>query len=239
IGNNQIGNLTIDPRSHVVYEVFNGIGSAADVPCASANLCAYHAVWVGVSRNGGRSFTDYPVHVSPDTAAGFDHQFVNVSIDRGGTVYVVYSDGHDVFLSASRTRGHTWSPPHRLNSAPSRTAIFPWSAAGGRGKLDVVWYGTNYRNGSRQADLFPASARWYVYFAQVRRAAGAHPQVVQVRATPVVHRGAVCHGGITCLGDRTLYDDFGVAINPRTGLASIVFSDDQYTHSRRQPSRPG
>ena len=33
---------------------------------------------------------------------------------------------------------------------------------------------------------------------------------------------------MTCTGNRDLYDDFGVAANPLTGLASIVYSDDQY-----------
>jgi len=32
---------------------------------------------------------------------------------------------------------------------------------------------------------------------------------------------------VGCTGNRDLYDDFGVAVNPTTGLASIVYSDDQ------------
>jgi hypothetical protein len=47
-------------------------------------------------------------------------------------------------------------------------------------------------------------------------------------ATPIVHRGGVCESGVTCTGNRDLYDDFGIAASPRTGLASIVYSDDQW-----------
>ena len=38
----------------------------------------------------------------------------------------------------------------------------------------------------------------------------------------------MCESGIACSGNRDLYDDFGVAASPTTGLASIIYSDDQY-----------
>jgi hypothetical protein len=44
-----------------------------------------------------------------------------------------------------------------------------------------------------------------------------------------VHYGAVCQGGAGCTGNRDLFDDFGVAASPTTGLASIVYSDDQFS----------
>jgi hypothetical protein len=43
-----------------------------------------------------------------------------------------------------------------------------------------------------------------------------------------VHTGGVCESGIACTGNRDLYDDFGVAASPTTGLASIIYSDDQF-----------
>ena len=54
-----------------------------------------------------------------------------------------------------------------------------------------------------------------------------------MRATPVVHRGSVCEGGVSCAGNRDLYDDFGVAASPRTGRAAIVYSDGQYRSDPR------
>lgn len=54
----------------------------------------------------------------------------------------------------------------------------------------------------------------------------------QWQVTGVVHYGGVCQGGVTCSAtgndNRDLYDDFGVATSPLTGLASIAYSDDQY-----------
>ena len=67
---------------------------------------------------------------------------------------------------------------------------------------------------------------------------GCRPET-QVKATPEVHFGGVCEGGVTCTGNRDLYDDFGVAASPTTGMASIVYSDDQYTNTSASPPQPG
>ncbi|WP_169461024.1 hypothetical protein [Ktedonobacter racemifer] len=61
----------------------------------------------------------------------------------------------------------------------------------------------------------------------------------QTQPTPIVHYGGVCEGDVSCTGNRDLYDDFGVAANPATGLASIVYSDDQYTNDPNNPPQPG
>jgi hypothetical protein len=223
IENNEIGNLTIDPRTHVVYQVFSGIADAAEAVLPSN----YHAVWIAVSRDGGNTFTDNTVYVNPNTSASYGHQFVNVSVDRGGTVYVVYTDNHNVYYSYSTDGGESFRGPFQVNQAPSATAIMPWSVACDPGQLNIVWYGTSFYDGTSVPDNYPASAAWYAYFAQNRTATVAGSKFTQVAATPIIHYGGVCEGGVTCTGNRDLYDDFGVAVNPKTGLASIVYSDDQ------------
>jgi hypothetical protein len=72
------------------------------------------------------------------------------------------------------------------------------------------------------------SARWRVYLAQNLHATTHGSTFSQVKASPVNHRGGVCESGVGCTGNRDLYDDFGVAASPVTGLASIVYTDDQY-----------
>lgn len=189
----------------------------------------------GVSTNGGQTFTDYPVYRGPSTK-DYGHQFVNVSVDRKGNVYVVYTDNHNMFCSYSRDQGKSWSGPYQINTAPANTAIFPWSVAGENGKLDVVYYGTSYYQAGQVPDNYPNSAAWHVYLAQNLNVFGAPRTFTQVAASPVNHRGGVCEGGISCTGNRDLFDDFGVAANPATGLASIVYSDDQYQGG--QPNGP-
>src|SRR5438477_7368825 len=71
IDDNEIGNLAIDPNSHAIYQVFSGIANAADASWPTS----FHAVWIGVSRDGGQSFTDHAVYVNPNTAVSYGHQF--------------------------------------------------------------------------------------------------------------------------------------------------------------------
>jgi hypothetical protein len=239
IDNNEIGNLAIDPASHIVYQIFSGIASQSEVVCSQAGTCGYHAVWIGVSTDGGKTFTDYPVYINPDPAVSYGHQFVQVSIDRAGNLYAVYTDNHNLYYSFSTDHGHTWSKPARVNSSPSNTAIEPWSVAGDAGKLDVVWYGTSYYKNGAVPDNYPSSAAWHAYFAQNLSATTAGSKFSQVAASPVNHYGGVCESGISCTGNRDLYDDFGVAASPVTGLASIVYSDDQYTSTAASPAQAG
>ncbi|MDX6514125.1 MAG: hypothetical protein QOE36_3629, partial [Gaiellaceae bacterium] len=57
--------------------------------------------------------------------------------------------------------------------------------------------------------------------------------------TPVIHKGGACLGGVTCTGNRDLYDDFGVAASPTTGLVSIVYDNDQYTNDAANRPQSG
>ena len=229
IDNNAIGNLQIDPANHYVYQTFSAIAGPSEVPCSQTGACGYHAVYVGVSTDGGQTFTDHAVYVNPDPSVSYGHQFVNLSVDRAGNLYSVFSDNHNTWIAASRDHGVSWSKPRQVNSGAAKTAIMPWSVAGDAGRVDVVYYGADYF-GTEQPDNYPAATRWYVYFAQALDLFGGGG-FTQVQASPLIHTGAVCEGGISCTGNRDLYDDFGVAADPATGLASIVYSDDQWSQN--------
>src|SRR2546422_3492517 len=219
---NSTGNLVIDPNSHVIYQVFSGIANATEA-VLPAN---FHALWIAISRDGGQTFTDYTVYVNPNTSASYGHQFINASVDQAGTIYVVYNDNHNLFYSFSTNSGLTWTGPIQINQPPSATAIMPWSVACAPGQLNVVWYGTSFFDGS-PPDNYPASPAWYGYFAQNRNAATVGSKFTQAAATPIIHFGGVCEGGVSCTGNRDLFDDFGIAVSPTTGVASITYSDDQ------------
>lgn len=231
----QIGSLIIDPHSHVIYQVFD---SAVVNTAELSETTSFHSVWVAVSIDGGMSFTDYPVYINPNILVGYDHQFSQVSVDKAGNAYVVYTDDHNVYYSFSTDFGKDWNGPIKVNSPPSNTAIFPWSSAGSAGKLDIAWYGTSFYDGSTVPDNYPSTAAWYVYFAQIQNALTTTPTVAQTAATAIIHYGGVCEAGVTCSGNRDLFDDFGIAASPTTGLASIVFSDDQFINSALEPPSP-
>ncbi len=231
--NNEIGNLAIDPNNHLIYQVFSSIASASEETCTS---CSTHAVWIAVSIDGGVSFTDYPVYINPNMAVSYGHQFVNVSVDQAGNVYAVYSDDHNMFYSFSTTFGQSWSGPLQINKTPSNTAIMPWSTALGNGAIDVVWYGTSYYDGVNTPDNYPMSAAWQVYFAQNLGATTLGSSWTQTTASGTIHYGGVCEAGVTCTGNRDLLDDFGIAASPTTGLATIIYTNDQYLNTAAEPA---
>jgi hypothetical protein len=233
--NNSTGNLAIDPNTHYIYQTFSGIANANEEVCGQQGTCGYHVVYVAVSTNGGQTFTDHVVYDNPNTTVSYGHQFINISIDKAGNLYDVYCDNHNIYYSYSTDHGNTWSAPVQVNQAPSNTAIFPWSVANNAGHIDIVWYGTKYYDGTNPPDNYPSTAAWYVYMAQSLNALSSSPAFTQVKATPIVHYGGVCEGGVTCTGNRDLYDDFGVAVNPKTGRAVIVYSDDQYIDNANNP----
>src|SRR3989441_2096400 len=233
--NNEIGNLAIDPNNHLIYQSFSSIANAGEETCLN---CSTHVVWIAVSIDGGISFTDYQVYVKPDVTVGYEHQFVNVSVDQAGNVYLVYNDNHNMFYSYSTTFGQSWNGPFRINSSPSNTAIFPWSSAGPAGTLDVVWYGSSYYDGVNPPDSYPMTASWQVYFAQNLAATTPNSKWSQTTASGIIHYGGVCESGVTCTGNRDLLDDFGVAVSPTTGFASIIYTSDQYVNSANEPAQP-
>ena len=162
--------------------------------------------------------------MNPNSSVSYGHQFVNVSVDRAGTVYVVYTDNHNLFYSFSTDGGQTWTGPIQVNQAPSATAIMPWSVACNPGQLNIVWYGTSFYDGTTAPDNYPVSAAWYVFFAQSLNAAATGSTFTQAAATPIIHYGGVCESGVGCTGNRDLYDDFGIAVSPTTGLAQPTCS---------------
>jgi hypothetical protein len=237
--NNATGNLVIDPQNHIVYQTFSGIANAGEVACSQAGTCGYHVVWMAISTDGGKTFTDHMVYNNPNTTVSYGHQFVNMSIDRAGNVYSVFSDNHNVYYSYSINHGSAWSSPVQVNQGPSNTAIEPWSVANHAGHIDIVWYGTSYYDGTNPPDNYPSSASWYAYLAQNLSATTSGSSFSQTAATPIIHYGGVCESGVSCTGNRDLYDDFGIAVVPGTGLASIIYSDDQYINDANNPPQSG
>src|SRR5207244_13192854 len=135
--------------NQVIYDTVDYIvaGGTEATQCVAPCSNNFHSVWVAVSIDGGVSFKDYLVYSNPNVNIGYDHQFSQVSVDNAGNVYSLYTDDHNTYYSFSTDFGKDWSGPIQVNHSPSNTAIFPWSAAGSRGELDVVWYGTSYYDG--------------------------------------------------------------------------------------------
>lgn len=221
------GNLAFDPSNGNNLYAIAVCGTVADA--TNPNPTGLHIVVVASSTDGGKTFTDHVAYANPDHTVDYQNQFPNIAVDKAGNVYAVYSDDKAVFYSFSTDHGQTWHGPYRVSKA-GETAIFPWASAGDAGKIEVVFYKTPFLANATNPNpsSFPASAAWTVGFAQNLSATTAGSSFTESTPTPIVHYGAVCQAGAGCTGNRDLFDDFGVAASPTTGLASIVYSDDQY-----------
>ena len=175
-------------------------------------------------------------------ANGVAHIFFPVKVaDDGtpnGTVYVAYSNDHDIFLVHSTDKGVTWSTPVRVsNGAETKTSVFPWMETGPTpGSVGIVWYGTS--NAANDDN-----ANWEVFYSQSFNATAATPTFRQVKVSDhFIHGSNISEGGLTGTANRNLLDYFQVSFDP-TGAAVVGFTDDHndfdgHTYVARQISGP-
>jgi hypothetical protein len=163
--------------------------------------------------------------------------FVVTSMDTARNLYVAWAGKSSnpalrqtyVSVASAASGWRQWTSPVRVSSAPSMVSVFPWIKAGGPGRADVVWYGSN----TTADPSTKAGQAWDVYMAQVvyptkKGAPVGSPSVNQVKVTPhPMHYEDICLAGSDCIksqGNRNLADFFVVTID-RTGAAEIVYDD--------------
>ncbi|HWP83393.1 MAG TPA: S8 family serine peptidase [Bacteroidota bacterium] len=181
----------------------------------------------GVSPTGGPlTFQTFVV----DNTTAHGHLFDVLRVGRDGTLYAVWSDDFNIYLATSTDQARTWSPPVQVNDPNTidgkgrrvRTNIFPWLVPGDRGRLGIVWFGSNgVHNGDNDGD-------WAVYYAFTDNALAMHPTFRQVQASDhFIHAFNVSELGLGSGGatNRNLLDFFQVDMDP-TGAAVIAFADD-------------
>jgi hypothetical protein len=209
------GNLVVDEPRGLVY--------------------AFYSVWSGgwveqpgmaVSTDLGSTWTE---HLLPSAGTGTGLRRVTGAVDRDGNVYVTWaargSGQFDVYIAHSTDRGASWSAPQRVTTATG-THIYPWVVAGAAGRVDLVWYETNYAG---DPNSMTGAAYWNVTFAQSLDALSGAPTWTSAAVTTVgMHRGILCTNGAACGGqglNRNLLDFFEMALDPQ-GMANIVFAAD-------------
>src|SRR2546428_401809 len=174
-----------------------------------------------------------------------DTLFTVASMDAGRNLFVAYAlsapstnpGQRQVFVSVASPVNNwgTWTVPVRVSDGSTSTGdavnVFPWIKAGGAGRADAVWYGSNL-------NVDPSSHNgqaWNVFMNQVvfptdSRGAitGAPPPTTLLKATPPpLHYDDICLQGTNCIlstGNRNLADFFAVTVDA-TGAAEVVYDD--------------
>jgi hypothetical protein len=208
---NELGNLVIDHRN-LPAGAGNFYAYQAFVAPSSSSGSNNNEAFLGVSADGGHTWTDDPIPCSTESpTTDLNHNFPNVSVDPAGNLWYAWSNDHNIYTAKSTDHGKTWtcSAPVSTNTAQ---AIFPWLDATSKG-VDLVYYGAPTTT----------NQTWYVYFAQ--NTAGTATGWATPHRLMAVHNGAVCEGGINCTSGRQLFDDFGVDTDSH-GWAHIAYSQD-------------
>jgi hypothetical protein len=207
--------------------------------------------------NGDLTFLDFPnsanpcgdssklIHIADNLPGSPSTLFTVLSMDSARNVFVVWAVSpnsgspalRQVFVSASSAAsGWTkWSAPLQVSDGSTATGdavnVFPWIKAGGAGRADAVWYGSNL-----SVDPSSQSGQvWNVFMSQVvyptdsiGAVTGAAPSAVLVKVSPhPMHYNDICLQGSSCItsqGNRNLADFFAVTID-HTGAAEVVYDD--------------
>src|SRR5438034_5003790 len=214
----------------------NGIFLNIGTPDATGTLHFLDATGTGQDLKKLIKIADTPTG-SPDTL------FSVLSMDSARNLILVWCISNSnpskrqVFVSAaSAATGWTkWTKPLQVSDASTTSGdavnVFPWIKAGGPGRADAVWYGSD-------KNVDPSSHNnqsWNVFMSQVvfptdsaGSVTGAAPTNSLVKVTPhPMHYDDICLMGTGCIqsqGNRNLADFFEINIDS-TGAAEIVYDD--------------
>lgn len=141
-------------------ELFAFLGESAGPDEEAARSGPGASLWFIRSSDGGRTFSQKPIHtLPPSTAEGDEEPFSWLgrpvaAIDReSGDLYVVWENGGggplSVQLMRSSDNGETWSEPVQVNDAEHPrdnlyNELYPTVDVAPNGRVDVAWY--DWRN---------------------------------------------------------------------------------------------
>ena len=191
-----------------------------DVDHASGRVYVAHQTdtqgMVSRSSDGGMTWLASTVDAS--TAHGTLFDVVKVGDD--GTVYYLWSNLQNLYLSHSSDGGVTWAPKVRVNdNSVYKTNVQPWLEAGSDGRVCVVWYGST-------STVNNGSANWEVLFSRSLDADSNTPTFAQqVISDHKIHGSNISLMGLGGANNRNLIDYFQVALDPQ-GAAVVAFTDD-------------
>src|SRR5438067_2421475 len=224
-----------NPNGDGTYDLLLNIGT----PDANGNLTFLDAPPAGTTGWSPANL----IHIADNLSGSPDTLFTVLSMDSARNLHIVWCIGasdwtkRQVFVSgASAASGwSSWTPPVQVSDGSTGTGdavnVFPWIKAGGAGRADAVWYGSN-----KSVDPSSQSGQsWNVFMSQVvyptnatGGLTGAAPSTRLVKVSPhPMHYNDICLQGSGCItsqGNRNLADCYAITIDAR-GAAQIVYDD--------------
>jgi hypothetical protein len=222
-------------NSDGTYDLLLNIGT----PDASGNLTFLDAP---TSGGGGPNYGNL-IHIADNLPGSPDTLFTVLSMDSARNLYAAWavntstpSQDQVYVAAASAASGwKTWTKPVQVSDGSTATGdavnVFPWIKAGGAGRADAVWYGSN-----KSVDPSSQSGQaWNVFMNQLvfpvdpaGEVTGQAPSTTLVKVSPhPMHYNDICLQGSNCIqsqGNRNLADFFSVTID-KSGAAEIVYDD--------------
>src|SRR4051794_34407095 len=189
-GNTFSGPILIDPSDQTgktMYVVYS-ISDAQSNLNPNDGVPPYgptRGVIVASTTDGGTTWASHYAVAAPPQADGSKEEsngaiFPWGSIDRAGTLYVVYNSTHGEtgdhfhqYYVYSKDHGVHWSKPVKIDSLGKGkgAAIYATSDAGRHGVLDVAWYQTDTGTPSSTG----RNVTWTPHMAAITRADSKHP----------------------------------------------------------------
>ena len=218
------------------YDLLLNVGT----PDAQGNLTFLDAP---TASSGGAANTGNLIHIANNLPGDPATLFPVLSFDKARNLFAVWDISGSkpgqwqayVSVASAASGWRKWTSPVQVSDGSTATGdavnVFPWIKAGGPGRADAVWYGSNV-SADPSSDSHQA---WNVFMSQLvfpvdkhGEITGAAPSTTLVKVSPhPMHYNDVCQDGTGCItvqGNRNLADFFSVTINNQ-GAAEIIYDD--------------
>ena len=212
----------------VTGDVFEAAGGKLNigVPDAGGNLTF-------LDDAGGNAIGNKLIDFA-GAAGAADTLFAVSSMDTGRNLHVTWTNSaRQVFTTVAsyKTNWTRFAAPVQVSLPPANTNVFPWVVAGGAGRSDSVWYGTNSTadpssNAGQEWNVYMTQLTWPVDSSGAVTLAPPTGQMVRVSPHPA-HYNSICLAGTGCIasqGDRNLADFFSVTVD-HFGAAEVEYDD--------------